>query len=92
MGGQLYLVRFAERHFFVKKEAEAETATGCLYLSAATQLSYRAALEIVERLHGLGYTDSVMTNLRGEPITADNVNDSESCDPREVAWFWAEAN
>jgi len=85
-----YLVRFSQRHFFVRKEAESETAQASLYLSAATQLSYRGALEVVQRLHSMGYTDSVVTNLRGQPITADNINETDSYNPEEVAWFWAE--
>ena len=86
-----YLIRFSQRHFFVRKEAESETAQGSLYLSAATQLTYRAALEVVQRLHAIGYTDSVVTNLRGQPITADNINETDSYNLEEVAWFWAEA-
>jgi len=85
-----YLVRFSQRYFFVRKEAESDTAQATPFLSAATQFSYRAALEVTERLHAMGYTDSVVTNLRGQPLTVDNIDEPDSYNPAEVAWFWAE--
>jgi hypothetical protein len=91
MDNQQYIVRFAQRYFFVRKTADSNVAQGSLLLSSATQFSFLAAAEVVRRLRCIGYGDAVVATLRGEPLTADNANQTESYNEIETASVWAEA-
>lgn len=90
MDDQKYLVRFAQKYIFVRKAADSNVAQGSLFLSAGAQFSFLAAAEVTRRLRSLGYTDAVVATLRGEPITADNANQTESYNEIETASVWAE--
>ena len=90
MDDQKYLVRFAQNYLFVRKTADSPVAQGSRYLSTGTQFSFLAAAEVTRRLRAAGYGDAVVANLRGEPVTMENVNQAESYNEIETASVWAE--
>lgn len=66
-----YLVRFADRYFFVGLD-ENGSPTGTLYPSYARTMSYMVAVEVAIRLQDIKYTDAVVATQYGKPALPED--------------------
>jgi hypothetical protein len=89
-----FLVRLSGKYFYIARIPNDRRMHGTLYMSYGLRMSYRVACEVALRIRNLGWSDALVTNLNGDPISLDNIPVEEHTpqgpDDRELASVWEE--
>jgi len=70
---RVFLVRLSGKYFFISRIPNDRRMHGTLFMSFGLRMSYLVAAEVALRIRAAGWSDALVCDLHGNPISLENI-------------------